>query len=144
MEADPRGPNPKALEKLFGQLKGMAQAAKASVRKQRKRIFAGPVAPQMPRQICDVCNVPFDFVAATKEAPIPVVSRCVACKQMLAAGMTALVQKPKVHGAWMYAWVKGGGFKPGEVVKDISEEVMTKVLERSHLKVNGHTAPDAS
>lgn len=137
MNANGDGPDPRTLEKLLGQLKGMAKIAKEKVRRGRP-LLRQSAPPKMPRQICDICNSSFDFVVQT-EPGIPEISRCTGCKQKLASGLTALVGKPKISGEWLHAWVKGGPFKPGEVLTELSDETMQKVLERSQLKANGNS-----
>lgn len=127
MNANGDGPNPEHLRKLLGQLKGMAKEAKRKVAHRRGRVFAGKATtPKLPRQICDICNVPFDFVIATKPI-IPEISRCADCKQKLSEGWTALVGKPKIAGDWLHAFVRSPAFKAGEVISNLSEETMKAV-----------------
>ena len=126
MNANGDGPDPRNLEKLFGQLKGMAKEARRSVKHRRGRVLAGRNAPKLPRQICDVCNIPFDFATQTRPG-VPQISRCNGCKEKLAAGFTALVGKPKVNGEWTYAFVRSSVLKAGHVYINLSDETMAAV-----------------
>lgn len=107
----------------------MAKEAKRAVAHRRGRVLVGKSAPKLPRQVCDICNVPFDFTIAT-EPIIPQISRCTKCKQKLAEGWTALVGKPKVNGEWQYAFVRSSKLKPGEVLFNLSDETMVAVRKK--------------
>lgn len=123
------GPSDETLRKLYQQLKPMANEAKRSVAHRRGRVIAGNGAPKLPRQLCSICGIPFDFAAQTKPG-IPEISRCSECKQKLASGLTALIGKPKISGEWLFAWVRGAGFMPGEIITNLSEETMKAVKNK--------------
>lgn len=123
------GPSDANLQKLLSQLKHMAKEAKRKVAHRRGRVFAGSSAPKFPRALCDVCGKPWDF-AALNVPGVPEVRRCSDCKSELADGWTALIRKQEPGKDWLLLWVRGGAWKPGEIIKDVSDEVMKQVQAR--------------
>lgn len=129
------GPHPESLQKLLGQLKGMAHEARRSVRRRKNRVFAGSAPIKIPRQVCQICGVAWDFTNQPHPEP-PAKSRCGDCKNMLVSGYTALIT------ATNHAWIKPGasGLKAGQVYA-ITDEEMEVIQKRfKEQKSNGQDA----
>lgn len=125
-------PSRESLEKLLGQIKGMAHEAKRSQRKRRNRVYvSGQSAPKLPRRYCDICGLLYDFCLQTSPVP-PTKSRCGDCINMLVSGYVAFIGRNALAPNAVHAWVKPGpacNLKPGQVYT-VTDEQMEVVRQR--------------